>query len=452
MLGHHEHDVQRIIRSVLEQAATAGEHRVNRPSAPAPPPAALSALTRHPVRPRLPRGRSREGRSRERPSTGYDEPSAPAPWPERRSRASPRATCASASTRSCATSRSSGTSATCSRRSAPSCASTSSPPTTRSARSRATSAAGSTRPPSARSTRSASAPTTTSRQSTASSSSSTRRSPRRRRRRASRAHRPTIACPPGRCSAARTGAAHAFRPRSLVNISGMSYGSLSPVAVEALNRGAALAGCLQNTGEGGLAAAHQHGGELIFQIGTGYFGCRDEPGASRSSGCWSGSPRRPCARSRSSSPRAPSRASAGCCRRAKVTAEIARIRGVPAGRDCASPARHSAFSDVDGLIEFVERIADATGLPVGIKSAVGDLGFWDELASRMAATGGGPDFVTIDGGEGGTGRRAAGVQRPRRAAVQAGDLARLPAVRARRAWPRTSCSSAPAGSASRTRR
>jgi glutamate synthase domain-containing protein 2 len=73
------------------------------------------------------------------------------------------------------------------------------------------------------------------------------------------------------------------------------------------------------------------------------------------------------------------------------------------GRDCASPAAHSAFSDVDGLIAFVERIADATGLPVGVKSAVGDLGFWDTLASRMAATGGGPDFVTVDGGEGGTG-------------------------------------------------
>ena len=71
---------------------------------------------------------------------------------------------------------------------------------------------------------------------------------------------------------------HAFRPASLVNLSGMSYGSLSPVAIEALNRGAAIAGCLQNTGEGGIAAAHRHGGELVFQIGTGYFGCRDADG------------------------------------------------------------------------------------------------------------------------------------------------------------------------------
>ena len=214
---------------------------------------------------------------------------------------------------------------------------------------------------------------------------------------------PDYRLPSGKVLGGRRGRARAFRPSSLVNVSGMSYGSLSPVAVEALNRGAALAGCLHNTGEGGLAPAHEHGGELIFQIGTGYFGCRDEQG-------------------RFSLPRllerveeAPVRALeiklsqgakpglGGLLPAPKVTEEIARIRGVPAGRDCASPAAHSAFSDVDGLIEFVERIADATGLPVGVKSAVGDVGFWERLASRMAATGAGPDFVTIDGGEGGTG-------------------------------------------------
>jgi glutamate synthase domain-containing protein 2 len=87
----------------------------------------------------------------------------------------------------------------------------------------------------------------------------------------------------------------------------------------------------------------------------------------------------------------------------KVTSEIAAVRGVPAGEDCVSPPAHSAFSDVDGLIEFVELIAQGTGLPVGIKSAVGEGGFWRRLAERMALTGGGPDFVTVDGGEGGTG-------------------------------------------------
>ncbi len=196
---------------------------------------------------------------------------------------------------------------------------------------------------------------------------------------------------------------HAFRPSSVVNLSGMSYGSLSPVAVEALNRGAALAGCLQNTGEGGLAPAHCHGGELIFQIGTGYFGCRDADG------------RFSLGRLRERVAQAPVRAIeiklsqgakpglGGLLPAVKVTPEIAAIRCVPAGEDCVSPPAHSAFSDVDGLIDFVELIAADTGLPVGIKSAVGESGFWQSLAERMAATGRGPDFITVDGGEGGTG-------------------------------------------------
>ena len=196
---------------------------------------------------------------------------------------------------------------------------------------------------------------------------------------------------------------HAFRPQSVVNISGMSYGSLSPPAVEALNRGAALAPCLHNTGEGGLAPAHMHGGELIFQIGTGYFGCRGEDG--RFSLEWL----------RERIAEAPVRAIeiklsqgakpglGGMLPGAKVTAEIARIRGVPEGQDCVSPARHSAFGNVDELIEFVELIAQDTGLPVGIKAAVGRMELWEELARRMAETGGGPDFITVDGAEGGTG-------------------------------------------------
>jgi glutamate synthase domain-containing protein 2 len=215
--------------------------------------------------------------------------------------------------------------------------------------------------------------------------------------------RPDYVLPAGKVLGAAHGRRHAFRPPSMVNVSGMSYGSLSRVAVEALNRGVQEAGCLQNTGEGGLAPAHLHGGELIFQIGTGYFGCGDGRGGFSLE------------RLQATISRAPVRALeiklsqgakpglGGLLPAPKVTEEIAEIRGVPAGRDCASPAGHSAFGDVAGLIEFVERLADATGLPVGIKSAVGDLGFWEELADRMAASGRGPDFVTVDGGEGGTG-------------------------------------------------
>jgi len=214
---------------------------------------------------------------------------------------------------------------------------------------------------------------------------------------------PHYSLPASKVLGAAHGRRHAFRPASLVNLSGMSYGSLSPVAVEALNRGAQGAGCLQNTGEGGLARAHRHGGELVFQIGTGYFGCRDEGG------------RFSLERLRERLGEAPVRAIeiklsqgakpglGGLLPGVKVSPEIAAIRGVRRGRDCVSPPAHSAFSNVDGLIEFVELIAESTGLPVGIKSAVGESGFWQQLAERMALTGGGPDFVTIDGGEGGTG-------------------------------------------------
>ena len=93
----------------------------------------------------------------------------------------------------------------------------------------------------------------------------------------------------------------------------------------------------------------------------------------------------------------------GVLPKAKITPEIANIRGITRERDCISPARHTVFSDVDGLLDFVETLADRTGLPVGVKSAVGDLEFWATLVARVAATGRAPDYLQIDGGEGGTG-------------------------------------------------
>lgn len=199
------------------------------------------------------------------------------------------------------------------------------------------------------------------------------------------------------------GRRHAFRPSSAVNVSGMSYGSLSPPAVEALNRGAAMAPCLQNTGEGGLSPSHRHGGELIFQIGTGYFGCRTPDGAFDLDELRARIAEAPVRALEIKLSQGAKPGLGGMLPAAKVTDEIARIRGVRPGEDCISPARHSAFEGVDGLIAFVEHLAEETGLPVGVKSAVGTSTFWEELASRMAATGTGPDFVTVDGGEGGTG-------------------------------------------------
>ena len=196
---------------------------------------------------------------------------------------------------------------------------------------------------------------------------------------------------------------HAFRPTSLVNTSAMSYGSLSPHAVEAINRGVALAGALQNTGEGGISDYHRKGGDIIWQIGTGYFGCRTADGKfSMDKFCESiASAKVRAIEIKLSQGAKPGLG--GVLPVAKITPEIARIRGIPMDRDCISPAAHTAFSDVSSMLDWIEALADATGLPVGIKSAVGDNQFWRDLAKEIDRTKRAPDFITIDGGEGGTG-------------------------------------------------
>ena len=215
---------------------------------------------------------------------------------------------------------------------------------------------------------------------------------------------PALPLPAAKVLGGARGRARAFRPDSIVNISAMSFGSLSAAAITALNRGAALAGCLHTTGEGGVSPYHQNGGDLVWQIGTGYFGCRTDDGRFDLARLVDRVAEVPAIRaieiklSQGAKP-----GLGGMLPGAKVTPEIAAMRGIPVGVDCKSPAGHSAFSDVDGLLDLVESIAEATGLPVGIKSAVGEGEFWDELPRRMTATGRGVDFVTIDGGEGGTG-------------------------------------------------
>jgi glutamate synthase (ferredoxin) len=195
----------------------------------------------------------------------------------------------------------------------------------------------------------------------------------------------------------------AFRPASVVNISGMSFGSLSSAAVEALNRGSAIAGCLHNTGEGGIAPHHLHGGELVWQLGTGYFGARTPDGGFDRDECVRKVEAHPVRAIEIKLSQGAKPGLGGVLPGAKVTAEIARIRGVPQGQTVLSPAGHRAFGDVDELLDFVEDLADATGVPIGIKSAVGQMGFWTELAERMATEDRGVDYIAIDGGEGGTG-------------------------------------------------
>lgn len=195
-----------------------------------------------------------------------------------------------------------------------------------------------------------------------------------------------------------------FRPASIINVSAMSFGSLSAKAVESLNKGIKIAGAYHNTGEGGLSPYHSHGGDVIFHFGTGYFGVRAANGGFSLEKLTELVEQNPFIRAieiKLSQGAKPGKG--GVLPGAKITKEIANIRGVEMGKDVLSPPNHKAFSNVPEMVDFIEKIANATGLPVGIKAAIGKLEQWEELADIMSATGHGPDFITIDGGEGGTG-------------------------------------------------
>src|SRR6476659_2955758 len=160
---------------------------------------------------------------------------------------------------------------------------------------------------------------------------------------------------------------------------------------------------MHNTGEGGLSPHHRQGGDIVLQIGTAYFGCRDRDGnfsLSKLKEVVDSAPVRAIEIKLSQGVKP---GLGGLLPAAKVTKEISEIRGIPMGQDCASPSRHTAFSDVDSLLDFAELLATETGLPVGIPSAVGEMSFWHDLTRLMSKGDRGLDFVTVDGGEGGTG-------------------------------------------------
>lgn len=196
---------------------------------------------------------------------------------------------------------------------------------------------------------------------------------------------------------------HAFVPSSIVNISAMSYGSMSGAAIRALNAGAAKTGCWQNTGEGGISPHHLQGGDLVWQLGTAYFGARTLDGKFDLKQLADRVAEHPVKAIEIKLSQGAKPGLGGLLPASKITPEIAAIRGIPEGQDCHSPPSHSEFSTPDELLDFAEKIADATGLPVGVKSAVGGAKFWEELARLTATTGRSLDFISIDGGEGGTG-------------------------------------------------
>src|SRR5260221_13168285 len=195
-----------------------------------------------------------------------------------------------------------------------------------------------------------------------------------------------------------------FEARSIVNISGMSFGAISAPAVRSLSRGAAVAGCWMDTGEGGLAPYHLEGGcDVIMQIGTAKYGIRDKDGN------FSPERAKECAKvvkafeikmSQGAKP-----GKGGILPGGKVTAEIAAIRGIPAGQDSISPNRHRDAGNTTELLDQVHYIRTLTGRPVGIKTAIGGWWFLNDMAENILRRGldYAPDFIVIDGGEGGSG-------------------------------------------------
>ena len=195
-----------------------------------------------------------------------------------------------------------------------------------------------------------------------------------------------------------------YRPASIINVSAMSFGSLSARAVESLNKGVLKSGAYHNTGEGGLSPYHQKGGDVVFHFGTGYFGVRSSDGNFSMEKMKKLVEDNPCIKAieiKLSQGAKPGKG--GVLPGAKITPQIAEIRGVEVGKDVLSPANHKAFNNVKEMVTFIEAIAEETGLPVGIKAAIGKLDQWIELADLMKETGKGPDFIAVDGGEGGTG-------------------------------------------------
>ncbi len=192
---------------------------------------------------------------------------------------------------------------------------------------------------------------------------------------------------------------------SIFNISAMSYGSLSKNAVLALNTGAKLGGFAHNTGEGGVSPYHlEPGGDLVWQVGTGYFGCRAEDGGFSAEKFveTAKSPSIKMIELKLSQGAKPGHG--GILPAKKVTLEISKIRGVPMGKDVNSPPGHSAFSTPRGLIEFVTKLRELSGgKPIGIKLCIGHPSEFLAIVKAMVETGEGPDFIAIDGGEGGTG-------------------------------------------------
>ena len=197
-----------------------------------------------------------------------------------------------------------------------------------------------------------------------------------------------------------------YTTSSIFNISGMSYGAISKPAVQALSHGAKIAGCWMNTGEGGLSPYHLEGGaDIVFQVGTAKYGVRNAEGhlSKEKLEEVAAHPEVKMFEIKMSQGAKPGKG--GILPGGKVTAEIAKIRGIPEGKDSISPNGHIDIRSVGDLLDMIDFIRETTGKPVGFKSVIGSLNWFDELLDEIEKRGkaSAPDFITIDSADGGTG-------------------------------------------------
>lgn len=189
-----------------------------------------------------------------------------------------------------------------------------------------------------------------------------------------------------------------------VHISAMSYGALSFRAHASLNTGAKLAGIMHNTGEGGLAPCHEFGGDLIFQIGTAKYGIRDDEGNLNYDLLKNVADHPQVKMFEIKLAQGAKPGKGGMLLKEKITPDIAEIRKIPLGVDAYAPARHREFTDVKGLFDFIDKVRETTKKPVGIKMVIGHTSEIEDIAETIKREPGrGPDYIVIDGGDGGTG-------------------------------------------------
>jgi glutamate synthase domain-containing protein 2 len=191
---------------------------------------------------------------------------------------------------------------------------------------------------------------------------------------------------------------------SIYNIGAMSYGALSKTAITALNEGAKLGNFAHNTGEGGISEYHLKGGDLIWQIGTGYFGCRDDKGRFHSLAFRKNALRPQVKMIELKLSQGAKPGHGGILPAAKNTAEIAAIRQVTAGTTIHSPSAHTEFDSPEGMVQFLQLLRELSdGKPVGFKICIGDRQEFIDICKAIKISGCIPDFISVDGGEGGTG-------------------------------------------------